>query len=81
MLGITCAAPNGTSITSAPAALNRATDVKWVWLPVPELAIVIVFGFAFAAAMMSAKVLNWDSARTASTGDSTSTCATASNDS
>jgi len=31
---------------SAPAALNRATDVKWVWLPVPELAIVIVFGCA-----------------------------------
>ena len=51
----------------------------WVWLPTPEFATVIAFGRAFASVTSSASVFHFEWPRTASTGVSTSTCATASN--
>jgi len=77
--GTSCAAPNGTSTTSAFADLNSATDEMCVWLPFPELATVIAFGFALAAAMRSERLLYCELPGTATTGDSASTRATGSN--
>ena len=50
-----------------------------VWLPMPECPTLKAFGFAFTSAMRSFSVFQRASARTATTTDSTSTRATASN--
>ena len=42
-LGTTCAAPNGTSTTFTPAALEQRHDEMCVWLPMPELPTVIAW--------------------------------------
>ena len=73
---MTSAAPNGTSTTRAPAARNSATEVMWVWLPTPELPTVMPSGRALPSAMSSPSVFHLASPRTATTGNSTSTCAT-----
>jgi hypothetical protein len=78
-LGTTCAAPNGTSLTSTPAALNSATSEMWVWLPIPEWPTLTAFGLAFASPIKSFKSFHFASARTAITTDSERTRATASN--
>ena len=51
-----------------------------VWLPTPELPTVIAFGRALPSAIRSFSVFHFASFLTATTGDSTSTCATATND-
>jgi len=78
-LGTTTAAPKGTSFTSAPAALKSAASEMCVWLPMPECPTLIALGLAFASAMSSLSVFQRASERTATTTDSTSTRATASN--
>src|ERR1051326_781647 len=77
-LGTTCAAPKGTSFTSAPAALKSAASEMCVWLPMPEWPTLIALGFAFASGTRSLRVFQRASERTATTTDSTSTRATAS---
>jgi hypothetical protein len=79
-LGTTCAALKGTSTTSKPAALNSHTELKWVWLPNPELPMVSVPGFAFACCRMSRRDFHGASLRTNSRGVSIWTRATGRND-
>ena len=78
-LGTTCAAANGTSFTSTPAAPTSAASEICVWLPTPECPTLIVFGFALASATRSFSVRQGASVRTATTTDSDSARATASN--
>ena len=50
-----------------------------MWLPTPELPMVIAFGRALPSAIRSLSVFHLASLLTATTGDSTSTCATGTN--
>ena len=62
-----------------PEALASAASEMCVWLPMPEWPTLSAFGLAFASAMRSLRVFQRASERTATTTDSTSTRATASN--
>ena len=62
-----------------PALLVSAASEMCVWLPMPECPTLMPFGFAFPSFTKSCSVRQRESERTASTTDSTSTRATASN--
>ena len=73
-----CPSPNGTWVTLASPMANRAVAEKWVWLLVPELPMRTLPGLALAYSTKSFRVIYGESARTAMTGVSTLTRATAS---
>ena len=62
-----------------PALLASAASEMWVWLPMPEWPTFRPLSFDFASLTKSYRVRQRESVFTASTTDSTSTRATASN--
>ena len=62
-----------------PALLVNAASEMWVWLPMPEWPMLRVLGLDFPSATKSCRLRQRESLLTASTTDSTSTRATASN--
>jgi hypothetical protein len=62
-----------------PALLASAAREMCVWLPTPEWPTLMPFGLVFPSFTKSCSVRQRESDRTASTTDSTSTRATASN--